>query len=44
MARILDLNRVSIGNPDTLEYIGDWGIERLPKFKQVFGPRLDELG
>ena len=44
MARILDLNRVSICIPDRLEYIRDWMIERLLKFRQMFGPRLDELG
>ena len=29
---------------ETLEEIRDWMIERLLKFKRVFGPRLDELG
>ena len=44
VAQIVDLNRESKGNPDTLEDIRDWMLERLLKFKQVFGPRLDELG
>ena len=42
--------RISVVRPgtiddadDTLEEIHDWMIDRLLKFKQVFGPRLNEL-
>ena len=43
--------RISVERPgsidddsDALDEIRDWMLERLLKFKQVFGPRLDELG
>ena len=43
--RISTVRTGSIENdPETLEHIQDWMLERLLKFKQVFGPRLDELG
>ena len=30
-------------NNDTLDEIRQWMVERLLKFREVFGPRLDEL-
>ena len=30
-------------DPDTLKELQDWMVERLLKFKEVFGPRLAEL-
>ena len=30
-------------NPDTLEELQDWMVEKLLDFKRVFGPKLQEL-
>ena len=39
---ILPLGAVT-DSPETLEEVQDWMIEKLLKFKQVFGPRLKDL-
>jgi hypothetical protein len=30
-------------SPDTLEQLKDWAVERLIRFKEVFGPRVKNL-
>ena len=39
--QILPLGAVT-DSPETLEEVQDWMVERLFKFKQVFGPRLKD--